>query len=423
MKVSALADDEIVVMQTPCAEDTWTCSPGICRLDSGRLIATGGFRGPGVERLEGDKCDTHIGYIYVSDDHGDNWRKTGEFPFMHARPFVAGSKIYVLGHSGDLKVVASADDGETWSDTVSLTEGQVWHQAPCNVLYANGCVYLVMERKVYDDCESWEPSVLAPVLMRAKVNDDLTEVNNWDFATEIAFRDSFDDDKLIEQGMSFYPITPKETYFPAPGRDYAPPGWLETNVFQITDPSHYWYNPDKKTIHLICRAHIGWTGYAALLTVTEQGDKPGTGKMVTGFQVLPSGGECRFLPLPGGQMKFHVLYDEQTKLYWLLSTQATDSMTRAELLGDDRYNLPNNQRSRMVLHFSKNMVDWCFAGLVTSKKNELESRHYASMVIDGDDLAILSRSGDSTSVSAHNGNLITFHKVKLQKPGVLRNYE
>lgn len=37
-----------------------------------------------------------------------------------------------------------------------------------------------------------------------------------------------------------------------------------------------------------------------------------------------------YAPCPGGQRKFHVLYDEQTKLYWLLSTQATDSMIRPE---------------------------------------------------------------------------------------------
>jgi hypothetical protein len=66
----------------------------------------------------------------------------------------------------------------------------------------------------------------------------------------------------------------------------------------------------------------------------------------------------------------------------------------------------------MVLHFSKNMVDWCFAGLVAVGPGDKGSRHYASMDIDGDDLVILARSGDETAKSAHNGNLITFHRVK-----------
>jgi hypothetical protein len=111
-------------------------------------------------------------------------------------------------------------------------------------------------------------------------------------------------------------------------------------------------------------------------------------------------------------MRFHVLYDRPTKLYWLLSSQATDSMTRADRLPEDRYNLPNNERHRLQLHFSRNMVDWCFAGLVAMGATPREARHYASMAIDGDDLVVASRSGDARAKSAHDGNLITFHRVK-----------
>ena len=111
-------------------------------------------------------------------------------------------------------------------------------------------------------------------------------------------------------------------------------------------------------------------------------------------------------------MRFHITYDPQTKFYWLLSSQPTDSMTRAERLPAERYGLPNNERHRLVLHFSRNMVDWCFAGVVAMGATPNESRHYASMDIDGDDLIILSRSGDARAKSAHDGNLITFHRVK-----------
>jgi hypothetical protein len=108
----------------------------------------------------------------------------------------------------------------------------------------------------------------------------------------------------------------------------------------------------------------------------------------------------------------HFLDDGQTQLYWLLSTQATDSMIRPDRMPADRYNLPNNERRRLQLHFSKNMIDWCFAGLVAVGPVEHASRHYASMAIDGNDLVILSRSGDERAKSAHDGNLITFHRVK-----------
>jgi hypothetical protein len=160
------------------------------------------------------------------------------------------------------------------------------------------------------------------------------------------------------------------------------------------------------------RAHTGGTGYACVAKVVEAGPEPGTGALTTGLQTAPSGKRMLYIPCPGGQMKFHVLYDGVTAHYWLLSTQATDSMTRPDRLPPHRYNLPNNQRRRLQLHFSTNMVDWCFAGLVAAGPVEQASRHYASMIIDGNDLLILSRSGDARAHNAHDGNLITFHAVR-----------
>lgn len=100
-----------------------------------------------------------------------------------------------------------------------------------------------------------------------------------------------------------------------------------------------------------------------------------------------------------------------TRLYWLLSTQATDSMTRAERLPAGRFNLPNNERNRLQLHFSKNGIDWCFAGLVAKTSADKEARHYGSMAVSGEDLLIVSRSGDEKAVCAHNGNMISLHRV------------
>ena len=102
----------------------------------------------------------------------------------------------------------------------------------------------------------------------------------------------------------------------------------------------------------------------------------------------------------------------KTKRFWMVSTQPTDSMTRPELLEEERYDLPNNERQRLVLYFSRNCVDWCFAGLVDQGDSQKQSRHYASMAICGDDLVILSRSGDKDAFNAHCTNMITVHKVR-----------
>lgn len=417
-----LSENEINVYQSPDPQHIYAYSPGITCLPSGRLIATMDIGGPGTCDLHGVKwlqpepdwaCQ---GLIYTSDDGGNTWIFRGNFPFVHARPFSAGSKLYILGHANDLMIIQSQDDGETWSDPVRMTEGQFWHQAPCNVHYANGCVYLVMERRLSFEVTTWPVNELAPVLMRAREDSDLTRTENWTFASELSFRDvipSLERNPSIDYfGIPFFAAPYPHGSDPAPDRNCAPPGWLETNVVQFIDPEHIWHDPSGKTFHLWMRAHTGSTGYACIAKVVEQGEKPGTGEMLTQLETAPSGKKMLYLPCPGGQMKFHVVYDAISRLYWLLSTQATDSMIHPEKMPADRFSIPNNERRRLQLHFSRNMVDWCFAGMVAIGPADNASRHYASMVIDGEDLAILCRSGDEHAQSSHDGNLITFHQVR-----------
>jgi hypothetical protein len=327
---------------------------------------------------------------------------------MHARPFLASDALYVLGHCGDLIAMRSDDGGETWHEPVALTEGQSWHQAPCNVHYARGRVYLVMERNT-DRRLPWCAG-LAPVLMAASVRDDLTRREAWTFSSEFSFQDAMriaGPPRLI--GVPFFKPGLTAPDNRGDRREMNPPGWLETNVVQFTDPDHVWHDPTGRTFHLFLRAHTGTTNLACLAKAVESDD---CSSIAVSLENAPSGEPMLYVPFPGGQMKFHILHDEKTRLFWLLSTQATDSMTRPERLAANRYNLPNNERHRLALHFSKNCIDWCFAGLVADSGNAGQGRHYASMVFDGDDLHVLSRSGDARAKNAHDGNLITFHTVR-----------
>lgn len=413
-----LANDYTTVYSSPDPENLYAYSPGLALLPSGRLIATIDLGGPGVKGLQGVKGrgegSIWQGKVYTSDDKGETWTHRTDYPFLHARPFVAGKSVYVLGQAEDLTIIRSDDGGETWGAPVTLSQGERWHQAPCNVHYAHGCVYLVMEKTFFAEYPimGWPVGNVAPILMRGRIGDDLTVRENWTFASALVFEEAADQEKMDGFGVPFFAVGKRESAFPAPNRDMAPIGWLETNVVQFNNPDHIWCDSTGKTFHLWMRAHTGGVGYACIAKVVEQGEQPGTGEMVTSLEKAPSGKTMLYVPCPGGQMKFHVLYDEPSKLYWLLSTQATDSMVRPDRLPPNRYNLPNNERRRLQLHYSKNMVDWCFAGMVAIGPVEQGSRHYASMVIDGDDLYVLSRSGDERAKTPHNGNLITFHRVR-----------
>ncbi len=410
MKMEMLAK-EYVRINDLTGEGLFSFSPGICIAGDDGIIVTAGAAGDNDKmtgyEIKGERYGNFVqGRIFKSADKGKSFERVCEFPFMHARPFKCGEKLYILGHCNDLMIIASDDNGNTWSDPVALTEGGDWHQAPCNVHYQNGCVYIVMEKRSPREINGWKVNNMAPVMMRACVESDLLDKANWTFASELYFDRAVKKEKLEYTGIPFFWTTPSTYVEIAPGRCCAEIGWLETNIVKFNDPDHYLY--EKNTLHLYMRAHTGLTNYAAMAKVVENED----GTMTTMLEKAPSGKFLTYIPLPGGQMKFHILYDEASSLYWLLSTQSTDSMTRAEKLPAERYNLPDNERRRLVLHFSKNCFDWCFAGVVAIGETEKMSRHYASMAVDGDDLLIVSRSGDDKAESAHNTNFVSFHKVK-----------
>lgn len=416
-----LAQEYTIVKRSEFPDTDFLYTPSVLRLKNGRLL------------VSLDISDRQ-GEIYASDDGGVTWQLKGTGEFVHARLFLDGDTVYLIGHKGNIVIFASHDNGEHWSEKSILADG-VWHQSACSVCYKNGYIYLVMECKNLSEdvyFPYWVPNVLAPVVMRGKLGTDLTQKENWLFSEKIAFCDVMpDEDSLDWFGVPFFTSALKsppsetttnstteykETYdfeHEKEGLSFSiqPIGWLETNLVEIVDPNHYWYDPDGKTLMMFMRAHTGGSGYCCVAKAVEYTIN---GKDAIKIELVtnPSGKKVLFLPMPGGQMKFYLKFDEKTNLYWLLSTQATDTMCRIERLSNERFNIPCDERDRLTLHFSKNMVDWVFAGLVCKGDSSKQSRHYGSMDIDGDDLVIVSRSGDADCKSAHDGNLITFHRVK-----------
>jgi hypothetical protein len=411
--VRPLAADFVKVYESPHPETIYCYSPGLARCPSGRLVATLDLGGPGVRDLPGPKFPRgdfslpQQGKVFTSDDGGKTWVHRVDFPYYHARPFWAGKSLYVLGHGDDLMILRSDDEGQTWGAPVRLTEGKSWGGAPNNVYYANDCIYLALEESTPERPDVKGVSCNRPILLRAKVEQDLTRRENWTFASAMPLCRIISASALDYFGVPFFETAPAAGA-PVPGHVYSGLDWIETNVVQFVDPDNYWCDPSGHTFHLWNRTYTGGTGYAAIAKVVENAD----GTMTTMLETVPSGKTALFVPCPGGQMKFHILYDEKTKLYWLLSSQATDSMTRTDRLPAERFSLPNNERHRLQLHFSKNCIDWCFAGIVAIGPSPKQSRHYASMVIDGDDLLVLSRSGDARANSAHNTDFISFHRVR-----------
>jgi len=412
---SLLAAEPRIIVHSPDSMRIYLRSPGICRLDSGRLVFTmeysqaGKKKVPGMQKTEDGKA--YRGRVFVSDDGGHTVRETGAFPLCQARPFVAGKFLYILGHYDDLGVVCSEDNGETWSEVSWLTTNQQWHQAPCNVHFDRDRVYLVMERHTVPNLKIWPVFSIAPVVLSAPVNADLTKRDSWTFSNELTYQACVKQVGGISGlGVPFYSLGPtvKGKAGGMKPRPMAPAGWLETNLVVFRDPDHLWYDPTGRTFYLWMRAHTGTTNFACIAKAVEGPD----GAITVQPATAPSGKPVLYVPCPGGHLKFHILYDAVTRLYWLASNQPTDSMTRPDRLPETRYGLPDNERHRLALHFSRNCVDWCFAGLVDKTDDPRQSRNYPSMAFDGDDLLVFARSGSPEAVNAHDGDILTLHRVR-----------
>ena len=403
---------ESILYKSPNPQKIYLGTPGIAVCPNGRLVAS--FHVSGDKTLynqlasvsEDGRC-----FIYTSDDQGETWVYRANTSMIHARPFVAGDKLYVLGHSGDLRIAQSDDWGQTWSDYSDLTEGEHWAGSANNVLIKGGHVYLVMDRRERDVSKAWFVAELSPKLLRAKIGDDFLDSASWTMSSDGAFVDYVDDQSMETLfGVPFYPVYYPDRYIaPNAGRRNASPvGWLEGNVVQITDPHHFLYDPKGKTFHILNRSNTGLPDIGSMLKVTENDD----GTMTTSIEKAPSGKDMLFIAIPGGQQTFYIHYDEPTKLYWMLTSQNTDSMTKAKFLSSERFGMAYDERRRLQLYFSKNLFDWCFAGLAAMGGSEKESRHCISMAVQGDDILFVSRSGGEDSASAHNCNLVTFHRIK-----------
>lgn len=351
----------------------------------------------------------------------------------HTRLFCVGKRIYMLGHNGFLQIAYSEDEGQTWSELHKIgkiPEGwprpagggkkeeflDKWHGSACGIVFKDKRLYLCMERREDTNYSDWNVAGLTPHVLSAPVDADLTDPSVWKISRSFTFSEIFHNARFAYFGLPFqstgyrwaakYYVGSKDEPMKS-----SPMGWLEGNMVEIRDPDHIWHDPTGRTLYLFLRCNTAGVGYAAILKVIEDKEH----ELYTELVRAPSGEPIVFLPFPGGHNKFYILYDDATSpgLYWMASTQAYDSMTKMERVGvnSKRFGLPNNERHRLVLHFSKNCVDWIFAGVIAIGKNELHARNYPSMCVNGEDLLIAVRSGDDCAKDSQYTNLITLYTI------------
>lgn len=345
--------------------------------------------------------------VYTSDDRGISWTRRKDLPMVDGQPFAAGGTVYVIGGREDL-FISRSEDGAVWTDLMPLKTGRQWYSFPGPPIRINGRIYLEKECRTAPATHGFPVWLLAPVVMSARLDEDLTRPEAWTFSNVLGFQNALAQlGKPNLLGVPFHVLNKPRTTEPGVPPDTGI-GWSEGNLVQIHDPAHVWHDPAGRTLHIFLRAETGRSGLAAVAKAIIGSD----GAIQVETESAPSGEPMLFVPLPGGQGAFNILYDDETQLYWLLSSQSADSMRKRELLSPWHYGQPYNERSRIALHFSKNGMDWSFAGLIADGGNRKRSFFHASTVIDGKDLVMLMRVADDKAVNAHNSNIIAFQRVR-----------
>jgi len=370
MRDTVLAADYQVLARSPDPMNVFAGSPALAGLPSGRLVATyEWFRhGPGKEKVP-DQCE-----VLTSDDDGATWVRRAATDLMWASPFALGDTLYLIGNrrgSRDIGIARSDDGGQTWTPESVLFAGR-YTNAPTSITFSHGRVY-----RAFETCTPGN-STWKSLLVAGDCDRNLLDPGAWRMSNHVPYPGT---PEAFTQGM----------YPPNPPRWIPEDGWLEGNVVEV-----------RGRLRIVLRVRMQGEATAGVCGICDVADD---GRTLTNRF-------AQFHPMPGGQCKFHIVRDEADGLFWTTTTPATDAFQPPDPLWDRGFRgSPGNERRVLVLMYSRDALNWFMAGVVAISADPLESFSYASQLIRGDDMLILSRTS-AGGKDQHDTNLITLHRVE-----------
>ncbi len=366
--------DEFVVIDTVPEPDVITDAPSLVRLPDGRLLCAcprlvSGADSPRVtrQRLGPDTLS-----VYASADEGSSWKELGRLPFLAGRLFLRDGSVYYLGvgpERSGIWISRSDDGGEGWTEPAQLFEG-LFYAAASGMAEKDGRLYWAFGAANSDGQFNRKGSRL--LVVAGDLSADLTSPAAW-----------------RRSGDLVYPGTPAELV--RPGRTRDRDHWLEPNVVDTADG-----------LRVIARLRLdGYTtpGMAAVCDLTDDGER-----LDLRF--------AQFYPTPGAQNHFHIIHDEPTRLYWMVSNLPTRTQDPGcEVVKQPGFRgTPGNERRFLMLSYGVDALNWFPAGCVARWPSPAQAFNYTSPLIDGNDLLIASRTSRNGR-DQHDNDLITFHRL------------
>lgn len=368
-----LAQDYSVVFHNPDPE-YYVEGPGLVRLDDGTLLAVV----PVVPRekwSEERRLEHSVVHILHSRDGGKTWEALSDLPYYSAAPWVDRGTLYLFANkpgvgkkrNADLLLLRSTDGGRTWSEPVTLATGYFWN---CHTAMVQ------RDRRIYWAVDDMSFGMnRGPRLVAGDLSGDPMKKEAWRISDPVPF-----------------PGVPESVSNPIFAAQ--PSQYLEPNVIEV--------NGKLRVLTAVKIKRPSVAGLCGILDATDDGTK-----LELKFN--------RFSAMPGGQLKFCVIRDDVSQMFWATANLAVDSEdTFGWSKADDEkghFKAVAGDRRFLMLSYSLDGLNWFPAGCVARAGKLSQSFMYARPVIDGDDLAIIARSSVNAP-NQHDADYATFHRVK-----------
>lgn len=370
--VLPLAQEHTVVFHNSDPE-CYVEGPGLVRFDDGSFVAVVPVV-PREQWSEERRLTQSVVHILGSKDRGATWQPLKDLPFYSAVPWRDGDALYLFANkpgppgkrNADLLLLRSDDRGRTWSAPITLFTGNYWN---CHTAMVQ------RDRRIYwaiDDLSLGKKR--GPRLVAGDLSAPMSP-QSWRISEPLPF-----------------PGAPDALWNPkfAGQSDQ----WLEPNVVEV--------NGQLRVLMTVKLKRQATANLGAVLDATDTDDQ-----LALKF--------IRYNPMPGGQLKFCVLRDEVSKLFWLTSNLPTASEDTfgwsAAAEKEGHFKASAGDRRTLMLSCGADGLNWFPVGCIAQAPKLSQSFMYARPVIDGDDLAIIARSSVNAP-NQHDADTATFHRVR-----------
>jgi hypothetical protein len=375
--VTPLAQDYTIVFHNPDSEQ-YVEGCGLVRLDDGTLVAAV----PVVPRAQWSKdrrMERSAIHIVRSTDRGRTWNVASELRYYSAVPWTHQGRLYLFANkpgtefrNDDLLLLRSDDGGQTWSSPVTLFPGHFWNCHTGMVQRPNQLYWAI------DDL-SFGMQQRGPRVVAGDLSGDPMQPAAWRLSNPVPFPG--------------FPASMRNPRFADRSSQY-----LECNVVEV--------NGRIRLLGTVKPHGQSTTNVGGVLDLQDNGRE-----LALSF--------TQFHPLPGGHLKFCVIRDEVSGLFWATANFAVDGQGTFDWWKEGgkagRFQGSNttggNDRRFLMLLYSLDALNWFQAGCVAQAQKISQSFMYGKLTVDGDDLAIIAR----TSIRApnqHDADHATFHRVK-----------